>query len=152
MFIDGAFADADRIIRSLYRDPDYIDDPQLHAYVMGIWQPLVQAALLSYGSEEQLQRWLPPLISGAKIGCFAITEQGDNYAILSAGTGTLTGKSYNHLTRIVRRTVTEGAEENVVTVSDATLVSLTNSVDVAKRMADYYRHRETIRVDVEEVR
>lgn len=80
---------------------------------------------------------------------FAITEQGDNYAILSAGTGTLTGKSYNHLTRIVRRTVTEGAEENVVTVSDATLVSLTNSVDVAKRMADYYRHRETIRVDVE---
>ena len=34
----------DRIIRSLYRDPDYIDDPQLHAYVMDIWQPLVQAA------------------------------------------------------------------------------------------------------------
>lgn len=80
---------------------------------------------------------------------FAITEQGDNYAILSAGTGTLTGKSYNHLTRIVRRTVTDGAEENVVPVSDATLVSLTNSVDVAKRMADYYRHRETIQVDVE---
>lgn len=80
---------------------------------------------------------------------FTITEQGDNYAILSAGTGTLTGKSYNHLTRIVRRTVTEGAEENVVPVSDATLVSLTNSVDVAKRMADYYRHRETIRVNVE---
>lgn len=80
---------------------------------------------------------------------FTITEQGDNYAILSAGTGTLTGKGYNHLTRIVRRTVTDGAEENVVPVSDATLVSLTNSVDVAKRMADYYRHRETIRVDVE---
>lgn len=80
---------------------------------------------------------------------FTIIEQGDNYAILSAGTGTLTGKRYNHLTRIVRRTVTDGVEENVVSVSDATLVSLTNSVDVAKRMADYYRHRETIRVDVE---
>ena len=78
-----------------------------------------------------------------------VLESGDNYAILSAGTGTLTGKRYNHLTRIVRRTVTDGVEENVVTVSDATLVSLTNSVDVAKRMADYYRHRETIRVDVE---
>ena len=78
-----------------------------------------------------------------------VRESGANYAILSAGTGTLTGKSYNHLTRIVRRTVTDGVEENVVTVSDATLVSLTNSVDVAKRMADYYRHRETIRVDVE---
>ncbi len=78
-----------------------------------------------------------------------VRESGDNYAILSAGTGTLTGKRYNHLTRIVRRTVTDGVEENVVSVSDATLVSLTNSVDVAKRMADYYRHRETIRVDVE---
>ena len=78
-----------------------------------------------------------------------VRESGDNYAILSAGTGTLTGKRYNHLTRIVRRTVTDGVEENVVPVSNATLVSLTNSVDVAKRMADYYRHRETIRVDVE---
>ena len=78
-----------------------------------------------------------------------VLESGDNYAILSAGTGTLTGKRYNHLTRIVRRTVTDGVEENVVTVRDATLVSLTNSADVAKRMADYYRHRETIRVDVE---
>ena len=78
-----------------------------------------------------------------------VRESGANYAILSAGTGTLTGKSYNHLTRIVRRTVTDGVEENVVSVSDATLVSLTNSVDMAKRMADYYRHRETIRVDVE---
>lgn len=78
-----------------------------------------------------------------------VRESGDNYAILSAGTGTLTGKRYNHLTRIVRRTVTDGVEENVVSVSDATLVSLTNSVDVAKRMADNYRHRETIRVDVE---
>lgn len=80
---------------------------------------------------------------------FAVTEQGDNYAVLSAGSGTLTGKGYTHLTRIVRRTVTEGAEENVVAITDATLVSLTNSVDVANRMADYYSHRETIQVDVE---
>ena len=80
---------------------------------------------------------------------FTITEQGDNYAVLSAGSGTLTGKGYTHLTRIVRRTVTEGAEENVVAITDATLVSLTNSVDVANRMADYYSHRETIQVDVE---
>ena len=34
----------DRIIRQLYRDPDYLDDPQLQAYVHSIWQPLVQAA------------------------------------------------------------------------------------------------------------
>ncbi|MFN7856688.1 MAG: M48 family metalloprotease [Acidovorax sp.] len=34
----------DRIIRELYRDPDYIDDAVLGEYVQSIWQPLVAAA------------------------------------------------------------------------------------------------------------
>ncbi|MBT9510834.1 MAG: M48 family metalloprotease [Acidovorax sp.] len=34
----------DRIIRELYRDPDYIDDPVVADYVQGIWQPLMAAA------------------------------------------------------------------------------------------------------------
>ena len=34
----------DRIIRELYRDPDYIDDPVVGEYVQGIWQPLKAAA------------------------------------------------------------------------------------------------------------
>ncbi len=34
----------DRIIRELYRDPDYIDDPVLGEYVQGIWQSLLAAA------------------------------------------------------------------------------------------------------------
>lgn len=34
----------DRIIRELYRDPDYIDDPVIADYVQGIWQPLMDAA------------------------------------------------------------------------------------------------------------
>ncbi len=34
----------DQIIRSLYRDPDYLDDPALVEYVQGIWQPLLAAA------------------------------------------------------------------------------------------------------------
>ncbi|MFN3438365.1 MAG: M48 family metalloprotease [Acidovorax sp.] len=34
----------DRIIRELYRDPDYIDDPVLSEYVQSIWQPLMSAA------------------------------------------------------------------------------------------------------------
>ena len=80
---------------------------------------------------------------------FTVRESGENYAILSAGSGTLTGKGYTHLTRIVRQTVTEDAEENVVAISDATLVSLVNSVDIARRMASYYAHRETVQVNVE---
>lgn len=34
----------DRIMRELYRDPDYVDDPVLADYVQGIWQPLLAAA------------------------------------------------------------------------------------------------------------
>ncbi|MFM2261823.1 MAG: hypothetical protein RI959_499 [Pseudomonadota bacterium] len=34
----------DRIARSLYRDPDYLDDPTLLAYVQSIWQPLLKTA------------------------------------------------------------------------------------------------------------
>lgn len=34
----------DRIIRELYRDPDYVDDPVVADYVQGIWQPLLIAA------------------------------------------------------------------------------------------------------------
>ncbi len=34
----------DRIIRELYRDPDYLDDPVIVEYVLGIWQPLLTAA------------------------------------------------------------------------------------------------------------
>ncbi len=31
-------------------------------------------ALVQFGTEEQKKRWLPPLVRGEKIGCFAITE------------------------------------------------------------------------------
>ena len=34
----------DRIIRELYRDPDYIDDAVIHEYVQGLFQALVKAA------------------------------------------------------------------------------------------------------------
>lgn len=75
---------------------------------------------------------------------FSILESGANYAILSAGTGTLTGIPYLHTTREVVRSVTQGAAENIRTISDATLVSLVNSQAVAERLAEYYSHTVTI--------
>lgn len=79
---------------------------------------------------------------------FTVLESGANYAVLSAGTGKLTGKSYVHNRRVVTRTVTEGAAENVEEIADATLVSLVNSSAVAQRMAAYYACREQLTVDV----
>lgn len=75
---------------------------------------------------------------------FTILESGANYAKISSGSGSLKGKTYIHNTRLVTQTVTENAAENVKSVTDATLVSLVNSSAVAKRLADYYKCRETI--------
>lgn len=75
---------------------------------------------------------------------FTILESGANYAKISSGSGSLKGKTYIHNTRLVTQPVTENAAENVKSVTDATLVSLVNSSAVAKRLADYYKCRETI--------
>ena len=79
---------------------------------------------------------------------FTILESGANYAKISAGTGALTGKAYIHNTRLITQPVTAGAVENIKSVTDATLISLVNSYAVAKRLADYYRCRETITNDI----
>lgn len=83
---------------------------------------------------------------------FTITESGANYAVLSSGSGKLTGKKYIHSTREVRgkRTQMRDATENEskIRVEDATLVSLVNSRAVADRLADYYACAERIIADV----
>ena len=79
---------------------------------------------------------------------FTILESGANYAVLSAGSGELTGKEYVHSTTIVQRTVTEDVPENVIPVASDTLISIVSAVDVAGRLAEYYRCRQTLTVDV----
>lgn len=79
---------------------------------------------------------------------FTILASGANWARVSAGSGTLAGKTYLHNTRQVTKDVQEAATPNVQTVADATLVSLANSSAVAQRLADYYRWRETVEADV----
>ena len=79
---------------------------------------------------------------------FTILESNANYAKISAGNGVLTGKSYLHNTRQIPAVVAQADEPNVVTVSDATLVSLVNSADVAQRMAQYYACLATFSGDI----
>ena len=40
-------------------------------------------SILRYGSEEQKKKWIPDLISGKKIGCFAMTEPDSGSDVLS---------------------------------------------------------------------
>ena len=79
---------------------------------------------------------------------FSILESNAKYAKITAGNGTLIGSAYIHNTRQVSADVSQAAEPNVVTVSDATLVSLVNSSDVAQRLAQYYACLATFDGDI----
>lgn len=79
---------------------------------------------------------------------FAVQESGANYAVLTAGTGTLTGIPYLHLTNDFTRAIADTPVDNIVTVTDATLVSITNASAVADRMQAYYACTKTISAPV----
>ncbi len=50
-------------------------DSGLRSFV-SVQSALVMYPILTYGSEEQKQRWLPKLQSGEAVGCFGLTEPG----------------------------------------------------------------------------
>lgn len=65
----------DRIAASIYRDPDYIDDPVLADYVQGIWLPLVAAARTRGELHAELEErfaWQLFLIRDRSINAFAL--------------------------------------------------------------------------------
>lgn len=84
-----------------------------------------------------------------------ILESGVNYAVLSqSANAKLTGKKYTHTVRVVTKekkltTVRDlvSISDNVVTVKDATLVSIVNSENVADRMIAYYGTVKEVSVD-----
>lgn len=65
----------DRIASSIYRDPDYLDDPVLGDYLQSIWQPLMTAARArgDLGVElEERFAWDVMLIRNRTINAFAL--------------------------------------------------------------------------------
>src|ERR1700682_5033634 len=50
-------------------------DSGLRSFV-SVQSALVMYPIMTFGSEEQKQRWLPKLQSGEAIGCFGLTEPG----------------------------------------------------------------------------
>lgn len=123
-----------------YSDPISAVTVTEHQYIVG-----TDEKELFSGTSQQgdIITFSEPMHSLTATG-FTILESGANYAKISSGSGSLKGKTYIHNTRLVTQTVTEKAAENVKSVTDATLVSLVNSSAVAKRLADYYKCRETI--------
>lgn len=84
----------------------------------------------------------------------SILESGVNYAVLGQSSDCLlTGQRYTHTTRIIPRGNTQSRalaerKDNDVTVTNATLVSLANSENVADRMMAYYGRVRSITNDI----
>lgn len=65
----------DRIAASIYRDPDYVDDPVLVDYVQSIWQPLMAAARARGELNAELQErfaWQVFLVRDRTVNAFAL--------------------------------------------------------------------------------
>ena len=65
----------DRIAASIYRDPDYVDDPVLGDYLQSIWQPLMTAARARGELQDELDErfaWEVFLIRDRSINAFAL--------------------------------------------------------------------------------
>ncbi|MGH8857606.1 MAG: M48 family metalloprotease, partial [Polaromonas sp.] len=65
----------DRIAVSIYRDPDYLDDPVLGDYLQSIWQPLVTAARARGELNAELEErfaWQVFLVRDRTINAFAL--------------------------------------------------------------------------------
>ena len=93
--------------------------------------------------------WDDPVYGLTSTGTIVIVSQGVNFAVIR-GQGTLTGKKYTHQTKITtaRNTDDTNAAENVYTVADATLVSLVNGANVAKRILNYVTKATTVQTEI----
>ncbi len=63
------------VMREIYKDPDYIEDPILLDYLLSIWQPLIEAAKLRgelSPEMEQRYAWQGFLIKDPSINAFAL--------------------------------------------------------------------------------
>src|ERR1022692_3669466 len=88
-------------------------------------------ALLLFGTKEQQQRWLPDLVSGKKLGAFALTEPeagSDAANVQTTATPSADGKSW--ILNGEKRYITNGAIAQVLTVMARTPVPGSNETKI----------------------
>lgn len=94
---------------------------------------------------QHLIRFAQPMHSLSVVGA-TVTFSGANHALLNvaeAGEVLLSGKVYEDVTSIVGiyDNLPAGTKENIIAVSDASLVNSANGRYVARRLFDYYQER-----------
>lgn len=108
----------DRIARSIYQDPDYLDDPLLVDYLQALWQPLLGSARargdvppelaermaweLMISRERTVNAFaLPGGYLGVNLGLLAVTERPEEVASVLAHE--LSHVSQRHIARLMSR-------------------------------------------------
>ena len=86
-----------------------------------------------------------PIHDLATTGTLQIIESGVNYAVVS-GTGTLTGKAYTHTKQVYEEGTNDG---NVLEFTQQTLVNQLNSVNVVRRLLNYYGVTVELSTDIQ---
>lgn len=76
-------------------------------------------------------------------GSLTISSYGTNYAVVS-GSGVLKGKPYIHTTKRLVADNEEALTEKIVSVEEATLITMANSENVLARLSAYYFHATTV--------
>ncbi len=65
----------DQIMREIWRDPDYMDDPLLLEYLQSVWQPLAQASRKLGNIDDEMQArfaFEPFLVHDRSVNAFAL--------------------------------------------------------------------------------
>ncbi len=136
----------DQVMRQIRLDPDYLDDPLLLEYVLGIWDPLVAAAKqLGQIGDDTVERFawetflvrdrsvnafaLPGGFVGVHLGLIAMTGARDELASVMA-------HELSHITqRHIARRIVGDSRTSVLAMAGLVLgliaASRTNSVDMA---------------------
>jgi predicted Zn-dependent protease len=125
----------DRIAASIYRDPDYIDDPVLVDYMQGIWQSLMAAARARGELNTELDErfaWGLFLIRDRSINAFALPGgyMGVHLGLIAAVTSkdelaAVLGHELSHITqRHISRLITQQARTTPLLIAAMILGAL----------------------------
>lgn len=128
----------DQIARELFRDPDYLDDPVLQAYVEDIWQSLMQAArargeltpdqderfawTVVLGRDRQVNAFaLPGGYMGVYLGLIAVVANRDELA-------SVLGHELSHITqRHISRLMSKEGQQTPLMIAALILAALAAS-------------------------
>jgi glutaryl-CoA dehydrogenase (non-decarboxylating) len=91
-------------------------------------------ALLQFGTEEQKEKWIPPLVQGQTIGCFAITEPDAGSDVSAIGT-TATRNANDYIINGTKLWISNGP------VADGGLVyAYTEKAQKHRGLSAFYAH------------